>query len=98
MSKVALVVEFTIASGQLDRFLDRVGRHADTCLAKEKGCLRFDILVPHDASDRVYLYELYADQAAVDTHLASEHMAEYLADTKDMIAERKRVPCTLFND
>lgn len=98
MSKVALVVDLRIASGKLDQFLARAGRHAETCLAKEDGCLRFDILVPHDESDRVYLYELYADQAAVDAHLASEHMAEYLADTKAMIAERTRHACALAND
>lgn len=98
MSKVALVVELKIAPGKLDSFLARATRHAQTCLASEEGCLRFDVLVAKDAADRVFLYELYADQAAVEAHLSTPHMAQYLEDTKEMIAERTRTACTLAGD
>ena len=97
MSKVALVVDLKIADGQLDAFLARAREHAAACLAEEEGCLHFDILVPLDGSSRVFLYEVYADQAAVDTHLATPRMAQYLEDTKAMITERVRNACTLAN-
>lgn len=98
MSKVALPVDLKIAEGILEQFLDRARRHAETCLAEEEGCLRFDILVPREGGNRVFLYELYADQAAVETHLSTPGMARYLEDTKEMIAERTRIPCTLVNE
>ncbi len=97
MSKVALVVELGMVPGRRDAFLDRARRHAATCLQEEPGCLRFDLLVPEDDGDRVFLYEVYADQAAVETHLATPRMARYLEDTKDMIATRKRTLCRLAN-
>lgn len=97
MNKVALVVDLKLTPGRLDDFVARASRHGETCLAQEKGCLRFDIVVPQDGEDQVFLYELYANQAAVDTHLATAHMAQYLEDTKYMIAERKRIVCDLVN-
>ncbi len=98
MSKVALVVDLKLAHGRLDDFVARASRHGEICLAEEPGCLQFDILVPEAGTDRVFLYEVYADRAAVDTHLATPHMAKYLEDTKDMIAERKRNLCDLVNE
>lgn len=98
MSKVALVVDLKLAPGRLDDFVARASRHGETCLAEEAGCLRFDILVPRDGGDQVFLYEVYGDQAAVDSHLSTAHMARYLEDTKDMIAERKRHLCQLVNE
>ncbi len=97
MSKVALVVDLKLAPGRLDDFVARASRHGEKCLAEEAGCLRFDILVPEDDGDQVFLYEVYADKAAVDTHLSTPHMAQYLEDTKDMIADRKRNLCALVN-
>ncbi len=97
MSKVALVVELGMVPGQRDAFLERARRHAETCLEEEAGCLRFDLLVPEDAGDQVFLYEIYVDQAAVDFHLATPRMARYLADTGPMIASRQRTLCRLVN-
>lgn len=93
MSKIALVVDLKIAAGRMDDFLARVRRHAAACLAEEEGCLHFDILVPVEGVDQVFLYEVYADQAAVDTHLATPRMAQYLEETGEMIAARTRTAC-----
>ena len=98
MSKIALVVELKMNPGKQDAFVERVKRHKDICMDQEAGCLQFDILVPTDGSNSVFLYEVYADQAAVDTHLNTPHMAEYRRDTDAMIAERIRNPCTVLDD
>jgi quinol monooxygenase YgiN len=98
MSKLALVVELEMVPGRLDAFLDRVRRHAKTCLDSEPGCLQFDILVPDEGGDRVFLYEVYADRAAVDVHVATPHMARYREDTDPMIAQRSRTLCRLLTD
>ncbi len=97
MSKVALVVELGMVPGRRDAFLERARRHANSCLEEEAGCLRFDILVPEEAGDLVFLYEIYADQAAVDFHLSTPRMARYLEDTGPMIASRKRTLCRLVD-
>ncbi len=64
---------------------------------KKKRVAHFDILVPEDAGEQVFLYEIYADQAAVDFHLSTPRMARYLEDTGPMIADRKRSLCRLVN-
>lgn len=98
MSKIALVVELKIAPGRQAEFVARARQHGANCLDIEEGCLAFDVLVPEDGSERVFLYEIYADQQAVDTHLSTPHMAAYLEDTGEMIAERTRTACRLIED
>ena len=87
MSKVALAVTLTLEPGKRDQFLERVGRHKETVLELEPGCLQFDILVPEDDNE-VLLYEVYADEAAIEAHLSTSHMKEYLEETGPWIAER----------
>ncbi len=98
MGKISLIVELKLKPGRRDAFIDRAHRHGETCLDTEPGCLRFDVLVPTDASDRVFLYEVYADRAALDSHGATPHIAAYRNDTDDMILERIRTTCALVND
>lgn len=95
MTKLALLVDLRIVEGERDAFVARARRHGDACVAHEPGCLRFDILLPHDDANRVFLCEIYADQAAVDAHLATPRMAQYLSDTAPMIVARQRSLCRL---
>jgi quinol monooxygenase YgiN len=98
MSKVALVVELEMVPGQRDAFLDRVRQHGKMCLEREPGCHVFDVLVPDEGGDRVFLYEVYADKAAVEHHVSTPYMARYLEDTGPMIAQRTRNLCRLVGD
>ena len=67
MSTFALVVELELKTGQKDAFLARARQHRETVLANEAGCHRFDLLTPEEDGDTVFLYEVYADQAALET-------------------------------
>ena len=95
MSAIALIVELKFAAGQRDRYLARARTHRENVIANERGCQRFDVVVPDDAEDTVYLYEVYADEAALETHMNTSYMQEYRADTGPMIAERKLTRCTM---
>ena len=98
MSTLVLLVELTIKAGQLDAFLARARAHRTNVLSNEAGCKGFDLLVPEEGGDTVFLYEVYADQAAIDHHMETPYMKEYMADTGPMIASRKRRLCTLANE
>ena len=98
MSAVVLFVEIDTVSGQKDAFLARVREHRGNVQRNEPGCQCFDILAPDDGDDKVRLYEVYADQAAFDLHMATEHMKEYRADTGPMVAGRKLTRAALAND
>ena len=97
MSAVVLVVELEIAQGQTERFLARARAHRENVLKNEPGCQRFDVLVPQEGGDTVFLYEVYADNEAVEAHMATSYMQEYLSDTGPMITHRKRTSCALAN-
>jgi len=73
----AVCVTFEIAQGAMDDFLPLMHENAQASLATEEGCLRFDVLTDPDRADEVFLYELYADAAAFQTHLDSGHFRTF---------------------
>ncbi len=98
MSTLVLLVELTLNAGRMDAFLTRARAHRANVLSHEPGCQGFELLVPTEGADTVFLYEVYADQAAIDHHMETPYMKEYMADTGPMIAKRNRRLCTLASD
>ena len=98
MSAIVLLVELQINPGQKDAFVARALEHRGKVIGNEPGCLRFDLVLPDEGGDTVYLYEVYADDAALQTHFNTPYMKQYMTDTAPMIAQRKRNQCTLAND
>ena len=98
MSTLVLLVELTLNVGQKDAFLTRAREHRKNVLKNEPGCKAFELLAPTDGSETIFLYEAYADQAAIDHHMETPYMKEYMADTGSMIALRTRNLCTLASE
>ncbi len=94
MSKIAIVVEFTIKPGQRDAFLQIIRDHASGTLAEEEGCLQFDVLIPKEGDNRVLLYEAYRDDAAFQVHGQSPRLARTRASYGDLIESRTINVCT----
>jgi quinol monooxygenase YgiN len=69
MSRYAILVEFDPLPEQRADFLNRLREDARETLGDD-GCLRMEILLACDGSDRVVLSELWRDQAAVEAHRA----------------------------
>lgn len=92
---VCLLVTLTCKPGRRPTYLERVRQHAATCLAEEPGCLRFDILVPDDDDNIVFLYEVYADDAAIESHLRTDRMTQYMQEVEPLLAERRRRKCAV---
>jgi (4S)-4-hydroxy-5-phosphonooxypentane-2,3-dione isomerase len=69
-------------------FRERLLRHARTTLDQEAGCHRFD--VNQDTTDPALflLIEIYADDAALETHRKSAHYLQFREDVKDWVTER----------
>ena len=89
MIKFAITAELEIKPDQKGTFLQRLSRHRTTCLETEEGCLRFDILLPKDADNHVVLYEVYATDAAFDTHRVTPHFLAFRKDVEGMVVSRK---------
>jgi quinol monooxygenase YgiN len=76
---LALVVDFTVRAEHRADF--------ERALA-EPGCQQFDICRdPADAS-RIFLYERYDDQAAIDAHLAAAHFLAFDALTRSWVEHK----------
>ncbi|MDH3598232.1 MAG: antibiotic biosynthesis monooxygenase, partial [Candidatus Tectomicrobia bacterium] len=61
----------------------------------EEGCLQFDVLVPKEGGSRVFLYEVYRDDAAFEIHGNSARLANTRSRYADMIENRTINLCTV---
>jgi quinol monooxygenase YgiN len=93
MAEVVLVVELEIKPESLDSFVDIVSKHGAKSMKIEEGCLRFEVLKPRESKNKVILVETYSDDAALDSHWSSEHMAAYREKVSAMIVSRVASRC-----
>ena len=84
----AVVVTLKIAEGAMADFLPLMQTNAQASLHQEPGCQQFDVCTDPGRPGEVFLYELYADHAAFDAHLASAHFQTFDAATAAMIADK----------
>lgn len=92
----SLIVHLEIKPDYFDEFISIAMAHGQNSLAKEGGCQRFEVMLPQDEPNTVILVEVYKDDAAIESHLQSEHMAEYLRKTGAMILDRRRYRCRVL--
>lgn len=95
MSKVAIAPVFKIHKDHYDAFLKRVSQQRNDCLANEPGCHYFDVLVYGDG-ETVMLYEVYSDEAALETHRTYPHYKSFKADTEQMVRSLELTKLTVF--
>jgi len=58
---------------------------------KEKGCIQYELFVsPYDPL-RFCLVEKWASQAALDAHLATKHMADFLGQSRKFFSEKPTI-------
>ena len=80
---IALIVQINIKEGFKDQFMaslngDAVGSNND-----EPGCYRFDVLQDNEHPNRIHLYEIYHDEAAVEAHRNAPHYTKWRAEVAD---------------
>jgi quinol monooxygenase YgiN len=95
MDGLVILVEFRLKPGTRDRFLAEVEPDARDSVAKEPGCRRFDVLVPEDEADVVWLYEIYDDAAAFDAHMETPHLKEFRAAIEPIVERSTIRRCAL---
>lgn len=105
MSKIALVVQFQVKPECRAAFLAHMRSHAAASLAEVDGCVQFDVPVPKEVrfdvpvheedNKRVFLYEMYRDDAAFQAHVTSPRVARTRAGYADMIESRVITRCTV---
>jgi quinol monooxygenase YgiN len=103
MAKQAVLVRYMVKPGRMPELLAILKDHIAKTRAQERGCVQFDLLVPHNGPhdgphngpDCIHLYEVYADEDAFRLHNASEQLARYKAATDALLDERAITWCTI---
>lgn len=83
---LVLHVTVQVKPERLDQFLEAVRYDAIHSERDEPGCLRFDIVQDRDDPNRLYFYEVYRDEAALETHRQTTHFKLYAEQSKDWLA------------
>ena len=92
---IALFVTLDFNEGALKDYLELAHQHKARVLKNEPGCQQFDILIPDETGNRVQLFEVYDDEAALEIHMNSNYMQMYREKSGPMIANRHLNRCTV---
>jgi (4S)-4-hydroxy-5-phosphonooxypentane-2,3-dione isomerase len=93
MKGYVIAVDFEIAPVHVDAFIDLVSKNGKTSERDEPGCQRFDVCRVRDEPNRVFLYEIYDDEAAFKAHLETAHYKSFRDAVQHMVVSRKLIPC-----
>ena len=80
---IGLIVTFKIKPEHKDAFMASLEGDARGSNNDEPGCLQFDVLQDNEDPNRVHLYEIYRDEAAVEAHRAAPHYTKWRAEVAD---------------
>jgi quinol monooxygenase YgiN len=80
-------VDLVVIPSEMPKFLEAIKENGANAV-KEPGCREFNITVLANNPNHVFLYEVYDNEAALNTHRQTEHFKKYQAATANMIADR----------
>ncbi len=83
-----VTVLFEIKPEHTEAFGAAVLAQARNSLDREPDCHRFDICVDPENDARVFLYEIYSDEAAFQAHLKSDHFIDFDGRVKDWVISK----------
>lgn len=81
------VVTVLFETNDPGRFTPAILSNAASSLT-EPGCRRFDVCFA-DEERKIFLYELYDDEAAFRAHLTTPHFAAFDAATRDIVTGKR---------
>ncbi len=98
MARIVLLVTLKAKTGMRDELLAQLKQHAQRTLARERGCMQFDIMLPLETENEVRLVEIYLSEEALEQHRGSTHLAQFREDTAELVTGREIVECELQVD
>ena len=87
-----VTVTFEVLPEKAEDFHAAVLAQARTSLLKEQACHRFDVCVDPKRPERIFLYEVYDDEAAFQAHLDTDHFKTFTPTVEPWVQE-KTVTC-----
>ena len=74
-----------IKEGHREPFIEAMLDDARDSVKDEPGCLRFDLIQDGGDPNKIWLYEVYKDEAAFEAHLQTPHFIKWRDTVKDWI-------------
>jgi (4S)-4-hydroxy-5-phosphonooxypentane-2,3-dione isomerase len=81
-----LLVTIQIKPEFRDQFIESMLGDAVGSVEDEPGCLRFDVIQDEADTNKIYLYEVYKDDAAFQAHTQAPHFTKWRDTVKDWFA------------
>jgi quinol monooxygenase YgiN len=88
-SPVVRIADLEIDPAQMEAYSAAVKVEMATSIRVEPGVLALYAVSIKDKPNHLRFFEMYADNAAYESHRDSAHFKTYVATTKDMILDRK---------
>lgn len=82
------MAEIDVDPARLEAFLSAVEEEMDEAVRLEPGVLALYAVADKDDPSRLRFFEIYADEAAYNTHLESPHFRKYRTTTEPMVRSR----------
>lgn len=91
VSPVALVISIRVLPGRRDAFLAGISRNASCALRDEPGCLRFDVVGDPEDAESFWVYEVFADEAALAAHRLTPHFLAWQEEKAELVVPDSQV-------
>src|SRR4051812_36242746 len=76
------MVQIDIKPEHREAFIGATREHAQRARQNEPGTIRFDIIADGANPNRIFLYEVYADEEAFRVHGQAPSLAQFRAETQ----------------
>lgn len=86
---LARIAELDIEPAQLDAYTAALKEEISTSIRVEPGVLTLNAVALKDHPNQIRIFEVYANQAAYESHLASPHFKQYKTKTAGMVKSLK---------
>ena len=86
--KVVRIAQLVIDPDQLAAYQAAVKEEMADSVRLEPGVLAIYSVAEKDHPNRLHFFEIYANEAAYKSHIASAHFQKYVSTTKSMILSR----------
>lgn len=85
------IAELRIKPSELAHYKEAVREEIEASVRVEPGVLAIYCVAEKDDETLLHFFEMYADKAAYEAHIASPHFRKYADRTKDMIVSKKLI-------
>ena len=78
-----IIAPIQIKEGHKEEYIKALLPNAQGAVRDEPGCLRFDVIQDAGDANRIWVYEVYVDEAAFQAHTQSPHFTKMRATAGD---------------